>query len=463
MTNSSSPKFSKLILTLVAAFSALNVHAIGISDAKFMSLGGDINNINNTFMTAYAKLAEKSKEDKFLAAGALINYSTTEFGVGGSATCTASWLGNSDPDSRGQVWSYLLTAAHCVGKTMTHNNEKPQIETEMEAEFRDYNQNIIAKGRGVYIALADSFVKIPGTDYISPATDIAIVKLPKVKDILNKNGQPISPPLIYNGNADLGQPVDLVGYGQWYIGWGGNRNFLNPPSSISQRAWGRGTIASQPVGPDDKALGLLYDPNVDESQNKWAQLGHGDSGGSWWMTLPSGQLAIISLTRGVQISPWGGQSGDGVRVSKYAAQIKAIFPAAKFSDGKESTFTGSGNNPFQPQPPVTPKPPVTVIPKPPVTVIPKPPVTVIPKPPVTVIPKPPVTVIPKPPVTAPPTVTNMQCYWMENYSGKYNWVPFKYADKGQCYQLDSCDGGKGLSGGGCYKWAAGPNAARQPW
>jgi hypothetical protein len=45
------------------------------------------------------------------------------------------------------------------------------------------------------------------------------------------------------------------------------------------------------------------------------------------------------------------------------------------------------------------------------------------------------------------------CYWMENSTGNYCWIP---AGKNQraCFELDSCGGGLGRSGGGCYKWSA---------
>ena len=63
-----------------------------------------------------------------------------------------------------------------------------------------------------------------------------------------------------------------------------------------------------------------------------------------------------------------------------------------------------------------------------------------------------------------------QCFWMENYSGQYKWVPFESIrategkiTKTECYALDSCDGGLGHSGGGCYKWALGPENNRVPW
>lgn len=61
-----------------------------------------------------------------------------------------------------------------------------------------------------------------------------------------------------------------------------------------------------------------------------------------------------------------------------------------------------------------------------------------------------------------------RCYWMENMTGEYLWIPAAevYGEeltKEQCYELDSCDGGLGYSGGGCYKWASSPDAEREPW
>lgn len=61
-----------------------------------------------------------------------------------------------------------------------------------------------------------------------------------------------------------------------------------------------------------------------------------------------------------------------------------------------------------------------------------------------------------------------QCYWMENVSGKFEWVSSEVAGLGpmtkeQCYSMDSCDGGEGMSGGGCYKWAKSAQGDREPW
>jgi len=56
------------------------------------------------------------------------------------------------------------------------------------------------------------------------------------------------------------------------------------------------------------------------------------------------------------------------------------------------------------------------------------------------------------------------CFWMSNKPGN-PWVaaPQGKVSKEQCFNLDSCDGGKGQSSGGCYKWATSAKAHRQPW
>ncbi|MGQ5522566.1 DUF1161 domain-containing protein [Chitinimonas sp. PSY-7] len=64
--------------------------------------------------------------------------------------------------------------------------------------------------------------------------------------------------------------------------------------------------------------------------------------------------------------------------------------------------------------------------------------------------------------------SSAECYWMENTTGNYNWVKASSLfgpglTKDKCFSLDSCDGGEGLSGGGCYKWAYSAEGKRLPW
>lgn len=55
-----------------------------------------------------------------------------------------------------------------------------------------------------------------------------------------------------------------------------------------------------------------------------------------------------------------------------------------------------------------------------------------------------------------------QCYWLSD-TGEGWRERTDLPDPEYCYELDSCAGGVGLSGGGCYKWAVGPEAPGTPW
>jgi hypothetical protein len=63
--------------------------------------------------------------------------------------------------------------------------------------------------------------------------------------------------------------------------------------------------------------------------------------------------------------------------------------------------------------------------------------------------------------TAPPAVA-AQCYWLSNEGA--GWVARPdLAEAELCFEMDSCSGGVGISGGGCYKWAKGADAPAAPW
>ncbi|MEQ1708866.1 MAG: hypothetical protein ABL864_11125 [Terricaulis sp.] len=61
-----------------------------------------------------------------------------------------------------------------------------------------------------------------------------------------------------------------------------------------------------------------------------------------------------------------------------------------------------------------------------------------------------------------PTAAAAQCYWLSNEGA--GWVARPdLVDVELCFEMDSCSGGVGLSGGGCYKWATGANAPAVSW
>jgi V8-like Glu-specific endopeptidase len=67
-----------------------------------------------------------------------------------------------------------------------------------------------------------------------------------------------------------------------------------------------------------------------------------------------------------------------------------------------------------------------------------------------------------------PVYPGTMCYWMGFHdTGTWDawcWEPATWVSTfAQCYEMDSCDGGLGYSGGGCYKWASSSEAPRTPW
>lgn len=54
------------------------------------------------------------------------------------------------------------------------------------------------------------------------------------------------------------------------------------------------------------------------------------------------------------------------------------------------------------------------------------------------------------------------CYWLSNVTNEWQDWP-QAATRQDCFALDSCNGGRGESGGGCYKWAASADAPQNRW
>lgn len=56
----------------------------------------------------------------------------------------------------------------------------------------------------------------------------------------------------------------------------------------------------------------------------------------------------------------------------------------------------------------------------------------------------------------------MACYWLSNVTNRWEAWP-EAPSRQRCYELDSCSGGLGMSGGGCYKWSTGPDGPQGRW
>lgn len=58
---------------------------------------------------------------------------------------------------------------------------------------------------------------------------------------------------------------------------------------------------------------------------------------------------------------------------------------------------------------------------------------------------------------SPQTAAGAQCYWLSNEGAGWLVRPDLTTARA-CFEMDSCSGGAGLSGGGCYKWATSAGA-----
>jgi hypothetical protein len=56
----------------------------------------------------------------------------------------------------------------------------------------------------------------------------------------------------------------------------------------------------------------------------------------------------------------------------------------------------------------------------------------------------------------------LTCYWMTPDGSRWE-ARADAATKEECFALDSCSGGLGRSGGGCYKWARGADQPGVKW
>jgi hypothetical protein len=56
----------------------------------------------------------------------------------------------------------------------------------------------------------------------------------------------------------------------------------------------------------------------------------------------------------------------------------------------------------------------------------------------------------------------LTCYWMTQDGSRWE-ARSDVSNKQECFALDSCSGGLGQSGGGCYKWARGADKPGVKW
>lgn len=282
----------------------VNAHAIVVSDNVFLANGGDLQNVRGTIAVAMEPHRRKSFEPQFLAVG----------DIGG---CTATWIG----DSRDRQWSFILTAAHCLGAVGVPSGP-------ITKSFGDWIGRTVAKGRGTYHITELRFPIQNG--HGGASTDIAVLKLPKRADILDHAGNRVPRPTLYDGSAELHNGVWFVGYGSWGTGTG-DSNGGYVPASGPRRAAAASVISD--IFERDHGVGANFEPQT--SANAWSRVAPGDSGSAWWQQF-NGQWAIVATTNGHHAT-----LSTGARVSKYVDFIKKVYPDAVFFSAAAAPRGGS--------------------------------------------------------------------------------------------------------------------------
>ena len=178
--------------------------AVVINDDYFERSGGDINDVAGTLDAGYALARAYSVEPQFQAVGNLGGF------------CTATWLGNASDGK-----SFVLTAAHCVegvgnGGSIATNfldwqGRRRNLSGSVHLPPERYDPDNFGCGGGA-------------------CSDIALLEFDQSISIANSAGQPLEPPMIYDGDKEQGFENSFVGYGSWGIGSQGSDGGLFPSS-----------------------------------------------------------------------------------------------------------------------------------------------------------------------------------------------------------------------------------------
>ncbi|OBU32128.1 trypsin-like serine protease [Photobacterium kishitanii] len=274
-------KIHKIVVLFICLLS-FNGYSIGINDSKYIELGGSLDPVlvNNVS----TKLHLQANQQKYNYVGLVI----------GRGYCSGTWLGSD------QQYSYILTAAHCL-----YGYHKDQHQGQY-VSFKLYDGTIISSGIST-----NYFNKYTGC-----SSDIAVAKIPKITDPLDKNGNVIKQPYIDNHfNSDLLlDAINLTGFGIF-----GSR-------SLGQLGWlGKRSGTGQ--------LRFLYQDclinHAIENTPSWAFASPGDSGSAIWQQRKGSDVAV-------GISSWWfgwqyGYSGHAP-IALNSSWLQSIVPMLKTVD-----------------------------------------------------------------------------------------------------------------------------------
>ncbi|MAT72493.1 MAG: hypothetical protein CMJ58_23570 [Planctomycetaceae bacterium] len=272
--------------------------AIVLNDDYFQANGGDPNQLTATLDDGYGEARQASFAPHLLAVGTI-------------GQCTATWIGNDAVNDK----SYYILAAHCL--------PDDALRSAVTETFTDWQGNLVASGAGAVHVPPERVDRPAG--YGGASTDISILELPGLAAIRDDQGELIAPPLIYDGDEELGAVTTLAGYGSWGLGSTGSDGSLLPATG-ARRAAGNNVISA--IIEQDHGVVAAFDaPGSDGALPTEAAVASGDSGSAWWQRHRD-RWAIIATTNGGSGTTYGAIS-TGARVSQYADWIVSIYPDAQ--------------------------------------------------------------------------------------------------------------------------------------
>lgn len=295
----------KLVFALAGIITTA-AQAVVINEQVFIKNGGDINRMQDTLTKGYEPLRQATYQQPFHLVGMV----TT---VG----CTGTWLGESED------YTWVLTAAHCYGNW---ESTRPIGES--------FSTN--TPTGSVTWAEGESYVYIPQErlETGSGGSDIALVKIPTIKSMVDSNNKAGVQPVIYDNNNVLNKNVEFAGYGFWGVGRDVSGNYV--PRPLPRRAWGMSKITE--VSTENNLLMTTFEPSGET--DLWARPDRMDSGSAWWQDH-NGMKMIIATTRG-PISWENSDITEGVALAKYAKWIQSIYPGAQLFT--QQKFKWGGND-----------------------------------------------------------------------------------------------------------------------
>jgi len=305
--------FVRVVVTLglVAMIASITpAGAVVILDSTWRSEGGTKKRPWAGF-GAHVRLAA---DPRFLPVLAL----STDGETWGEASGT--WIGNDASHA------YILTAAHIF---------------DLPASASEY----VARGADGRILRPDRLWLHPGwTGDIDNQTgvDMAVLRVPRPLTDLGPQ------PALYAGAEERGKLITFVGYGSRGIGSSGEDEAYDDEAADKAAAqgvvddWTR--LRTNPKrGVETGGYLTVFLPKEDGSiENPWGGsdrpatrlaglLGSGDSGGSAWMPVGGGELAIAGVASSGDGSAGYGDSSWFSRVSVNARWISSVFPGARFT------------------------------------------------------------------------------------------------------------------------------------